>query len=618
VTSSLLPAVAAILVLGLGAQLFANRLRVPSVVFYLALGIVLGPEVLGIVTLDTFGEGLETIVGLSVAIIVFDGAFALKIERVREAETTALRLVTVGAVVMFLGTAAAIRVLEGAEWEIALVAGALLVATGPTVITPILEVVRVREHVAAALETEGIVNDVTAAITAVVIFDTLLLDDLGVSATVVSFVRRFGVGIGAGLFASVIIYLLLESQFNPDNEIRADRFLVLSAAIGSFAAAEAVAAEAGVAAAATAGIILGNMHLDHEEEIEEFARSATLIVLAFVFVSLAALIDLDAIRELGYGAILLVLVVMLVLRPLVALIATFGVERFSWPERLFVAAVGPRGIIPASVATLFAIELELAGQIEAGQLLLGTVFAVILATAAIEAGLARQIGEILGVSPMRTIIVGGGRVGRALAERLENRGEFVVVVEDDEAELAKVRSAGYTVHEGDGTEGDVLRKAGIGDAKIVVAATQDDDANLLVCQLARSKFGVELVYSRVNDPDNVDAFDTLDVTAVDSPTATAVAIDDEIERPALSHWMNEIGEGHDVQEIEVTADHLIGKTIEEVNAEIPDGCIVAVLGRGGESHVPNADDTLQRNDHITFIGDEDAVRRAMKRFHPHD
>jgi len=459
---------------------------------------------------------------------------------------------------------------------------------------------------------------VTAAITAVVIFDPLLLDDLGAPATVVSFVERFGVGVASGVLAAGIIYLLLESSINPDDEIRADRFLVLSAAIGSFALAESVAAEAGVAAAATAGILMGNLDLEHEEEIEEFARSATLIVLAFVFVSLAALIDLGAIRELGAGAVLLVLVVMLVLRPLVAFIATAGVERFSRPERLFVAAVGPRGIIPASVATLFAIELELAGEIEAGQLLLGTVFAVILATAAVEAGLARQIGDFLGVSPMRTIIVGGGRVGRALAERLENRGEFVVMIEDDEAALAKIRSARFTVHEGDGTEGDVLRKAGVEDAKIVVAATADDDANLLVCQLARSKFGVRSVYSRVNDPENVDAFDTLDVTAVDSPTATAVAIDDEIERPALSHWMNEIGEGHDVQEIEVTADHLVGKTIEEVNAEIPDGCIVAVLGREGESHVPSADDVLEYGDHITFIGDTDAVRRAMKRFHPHD
>ena len=616
--SSLLPAVASIIVLGLFGQLLANRLRIPSVVFYLIIGVVLGPELLGIVTLETFGEGLETIVGLSVAIIVFDGAFALKASRVREASRTSLRLVTIGAVVMFVGTATAIKFLEGTEWEIALLAGALLVATGPTVITPILEVVRVREHVAATLETEGIVNDVTAAIGAVVIFETLLLDDLGVSATVFEFLKRFGVGVGAGLLATVVIYLLLEYDITPDAEVRAAQFLALAGAIGSFGLAEVVAAEAGIAAAATSGIALGNLELEHEHEIEEFARNTTLIVIAFVFVSLAALIDIGAIRDLGVGAILLVAVVMLVLRPLVAVISTVGVDRFTRPERLFIAAMGPRGIIPASVATLFAIELELAGNIEAGQLLVGTVFTVIFATVAIEGGFARQIGQFLGVSPMRTLIIGGGRVGRPLATRLENRGEFVVVVESDDEQVETLAANGFTVHRGDGTETDTLREAGIEDAKRLVAVTGNDDANLLVCQIARSKFGIDDVYARVNETDNVDAFDSLDVVGIDAPTATATAIDDEIERPALTHWMNEIGEGHDVQEIEVTADDLVGKTISELNEEIPAGCIVAVVGRGGESHVPNADDELQYGDHVTFIGDEDAVRKAMKRFHPHD
>ena len=616
--SSLLPAVASIIVLGLFGQLLANRLRIPSVVFYLIIGVVLGPELLGIVTLETFGEGLETIVGLSVAIIVFDGAFALKASRVREASRTSLRLVTIGAVVMFVGTATAIKFLEGTEWEIALLAGALLVATGPTVITPILEVVRVREHVAATLETEGIVNDVTAAIGAVVIFETLLLDDLGVSATVFEFLKRFGVGVGAGLLATVVIYLLLEYDITPDAEVRAAQFLALAGAIGSFGLAEVVAAEAGIAAAATSGIALGNLELEHEHEIEEFARNTTLIVIAFVFVSLAALIDIGAIRDLGVGAILLVAVVMLVLRPLVAVISTVGVDRFTRPERLFIAAMGPRGIIPASVATLFAIELELAGNIEAGQLLVGTVFTVIFATVAIEGGFARQIGQFLGVSPMRTLIIGGGRVGRPLATRLENRGEFVVIVESDDEQVETLAANGFTVHRGDGTETDTLREAGIEDAKRLVAVTGNDDANLLVCQIARSKFGIDDVYARVNETDNVDAFDSLDVVGIDAPTATATAIDDEIERPALTHWMNEIGEGHDVQEIEVTADDLVGKTISELNEEIPAGCIVAVVGRGGESHVPNADDELQYGDHVTFIGDEDAVRKAMKRFHPHD
>jgi len=280
--------------------------------------------------------------------------------------------------------------------------------------------------------------------------------------------------------------------------------------------------------------------------------------------------------------------------------------------------VGPRGIIPASVATLFAIELEPAGNVAAGELLVGTVFAVIFATVAIEAGLAKQIGDVLGVSPMRTIIIGGGRVGRALATRLERRGEYVVIVEIDDEEIERARSEGFTVHEGDGSDTETLRGAGIGDAKRVITVTGDDDINLLACQLSITKFDIEAVYSRVNEPDNVDAFDSIGVKAIDSPTATAVAIDDEIERPAITHWMSELGDSHDVQEVEVTAENLAGKTIRDLNAQIPDGAFVAVVSRDGENHVPSADSVLEYGDHVTFIGDTDAVKRAMKRFHPHD
>ena len=617
-SSSLLPIIAAVLVSGLAVQLLAHRAKVPSVVFYLIIGVVLGPEVVGLITLDTFGNGLETIVGISVAIIVFEGAFALRIERIRGASTVSFRLVTVSAAVMFLGTAATVRFFEGADWEIALLIGALLVATGPTVITPILEVVRVREHVATALETEGIVNDVTAAIVAVVIFETLLLDDLGVPATVLSFLRRLGVGVAAGVLATVTIYYLLNSDLVPERDVQASQFLVLAAAVGAFAAAEVVAAEAGIAAAATSGIALGNLDLDNREEIEQFTQNTTLIVLSFVFISLAALIDIEAILGLGAGVVAIVLVIMLVLRPLGAIIATVGVERFTWPERLFIAGVGPRGIIPASVATLFAIELELAGNIEAGQLLVGTVFAVIFATVAIEAGLARQIGDILGVSPMRTIIIGGGRVGRTLAKRLENRGEFVVIIEIDDRKIERARSEGFTVYEGDGTDTEVLRRAGIEDAKRLVAATRDDDINILACQLARTTFDIEAVYSQVNQPENIEAFQSIDVTAVDSPTATARSLDDEIERPALAHWMTGLGDGHDVQEIEVTAEALVGRSIRDLNADIPDGAIVAVIGRNGETRVPDADDVLKRGDRVTFIGKSDAVEQAVRRFHPHE
>ena len=201
------------------------------------------------------------------------------------------------------------------------------------------------------------------------------------------------------------------------------------AAIGSFAAAEAVAAETGIAAAATSGILLGNLGLDNREEIERFTQNTTTIVFSFVIISLAALIGVEAIAGLGVGVIAIVAVIMLVLRPLGAFVVTLGVERFTRPERLFIASVGPWGIIPASVATLFAIELELAGSVAAGELLVGTVFAVIFATVLIEAGLARQ-------TPDRTFVAVVSRDGEnhvPTADSVLEIGDHVTFIGDADA-----------------------------------------------------------------------------------------------------------------------------------------------------------------------------------------
>ncbi|UIO98752.1 NAD-binding protein [Halobaculum sp. CBA1158] len=615
---SLLLTAVAILAVGIAGQALSGRFRVPSVVFYLVGGLLLGEVGIGLVSLETFGDGLTTVVGISVAVIVFDGAFALRLERIREAETASLRLVTVGAAMTLVGTAVAVRVLTGAAWDLSFLVGALLIATGPTVITPIVNVVYLREHVSAALETEGIVNDVTAAILAVVIFEeVLLLEEFGPN-TVVAFAERLGVGIAAGVAAAGIASYLLHDDRLPGGTPRSARFVVLLAAVGSYGVADTVSAEAGVAAAATAGLVLSNLDIPHRETITEFTGDVTLLLLGFVFVSLAALVDVDAVLNLGLAGVALVAVVMLVIRPLVALVSTAGIEQFTRSERLFLSAVGPRGIIPASVATLFAIELAAAGDTAGAGTLLGAVFVVIFATDAIEAGFARQIGDALGVTPMRTIIVGGGRVGRSLAEQLENRDEFVVIVDVDDEQCERAREAGFRVVAGDGTETEALRRAGIDDAKAVVAATSDDDINLLVCQTVMTKFDVDDVYARVNVPENVDKFEALGVDAVDDSRAAAYALDNQIERPSLSRWMTDLGDNHDILEVRVTARHVAGKSIRELNDEIPGGCLIAEIGRGDDAHVPEADEVIEYGDRVTFLGDSDAVEEAVDRFHPHD
>ena len=615
--TGLITLVAAILGLGVAAQVLADRLEIPSVLFLILAGIAVGPEGLNLVGLSSFGgpEPLSAIVGLSVAVIIFEGAFHLKLSKLRQTPREAFRLITLGAAITFLGTAVAVRFALGASWELSLLIGSLLIATGPTVITPILEVVNVRDRVAAALETEGIVNDVTAAILAVVIFEVVVRMDSELPLVIQSFVSRLGIGLLVGvLSAGILWYLLDHVNLSPSNAVRNSRLIVLVGAIMTYGIAEGFASEAGIAAVATAGVLLGNLDLPYEEEIEAFKGDITLIVLSFVFISLATLLSFEDLLSLGLGGLLVVTAVVALIRPVAVLLSTYG-DRFSFREQVFISVAGPRGIIPASVATLFALDLRSSNP-EAATLLVGTVFLVILTTVVLEGGFARHIAQALKVLPMRVIIVGAGRVGRGLAERLEDRGENVILIERDQQQVERARNAGFTVHHGDGADVDVLESAGAGNAKIVAAATGDDDSNLLVAQLVNSNFDVETVIARVNTPGNASAFEELGVRAIAADQSIAQSMDNAIERPALSEWMTELGRSGDVQEIEVTADRLVGKTIGELDGDLPDGVLIALVSREGDSQIPESDWRVDRGDHLTFVGRREAVREAIEQCHP--
>jgi Trk K+ transport system NAD-binding subunit len=214
---------------------------------------------------------------------------------------------------------------------------------------------------------------------------------------------------------------------------------------------------------------------------------------------------------------------------------------------------------------------------------------------------------------MRVIIVGGGKVGRALADRLEDRGENVVIIEQREETVERARNAGFTAVIGDGTDTEVLREAGAENAKTIVAATGDDDANLLISQLSSSKFDVENIIARANNPDNVDAFEDLGVRTISSSMATAWAIDNQIERPAIAHWMTDIGRTGDIQEVEVGNEEIIGETIREVGPMLPDGCLVALVSKGDHdsAEVPTADYVVQSGDHLTLLGRTESIREGM-------
>jgi len=620
--AGIIPLVVTVLGLGVAAQVLSDRLEIPSVLFLILAGVLVGPQGANLIGLESFGgaETLAGIVGLSVAIIVFEGAFHLKLDKLRQTPREAFRLITLGAVIALVGTAFLVRFALGTTWELAFLIGSLLIATGPTVITPILDVVPVRDRVGAALETEGIVNDVTAAILAVAVFEFVGPTETQVVLVLESFVSRLGIGVLVGVgMAGLLWYLLKHVDLSPSNAVRNSRLIILVGAIATYGIADQLMSEAGIAAVATAGVLLGNADLPYEEDIEAFKGDITLVVLSFVFISLTTLLSFDDLLSLGLGGAVVVFGVVVLLRPLAVLLSTVG-GRFSFRERLFMSAVGPRGIIPASVATLFALELQSmppgAVSTETPTVLVGTVFLVILTTVVVQGGFARHIAEVLNVLPMRVIIVGAGRVGRGLAERLEDRGENVVLVDSEKAVVESARNEGFSVHHGDGADTDILEAVGATNAKIVAAATEDDDVNLLVAQLARSKFDVETVIARVNTPGNAEAFEELGVRAISADESIAHTMDNAIERPALSEWMTELGRDGDVQEIEVTAENLVGMQIGELDTELPDGVLVALVSRNGDSQLPEPNLTLRRGDHLTFVGRRDAVDKAIERCHP--
>ena len=610
-SSGLLALVTAIVALGVGAQVLADRFRVPSALFLVLAGVAVGPAGIDLVAHDSFGDALTTIVGLSVAIIVFEGAFTLDVERIRQTPSTAIRLVTVGAITALLGTALAVRFVLDASWGIALLVGALLVATGPTVVTPILSVVHVRDRVATALETEGIVNDVTAAILAVAVFEAVTLERADPLAFADAFLSRLVIGVLIGAAVAAALWALFRYPEHATRDApQHARLLVLASAVVAHGSAELITGEAGIAAAATAGLLLGNADLPYEGSIEEFKDDVTLLVLSFVFIVLASLIDFGDLRALGLRGVLVVALVMFVVRPLAVALSTAG-EPISRRERVFMSLVAPRGIVPASVATLFALEIQQTDP-EAATLLAGTVFLVILVTVVAEAGPARHIADLLGVSLRRVIIVGGGKLGLALAERYAEQGDHVELVESDPERLEAARDAGFSVHQGDGTDPDVLRTAGVGRAKRLVAAADDDETNLRIARLVREEFDVETVVARVSDRKNREAFEDLGVRTLSRSQTDLWAIDSLVDQ-SLPTWLLAVMREGDVQEVEATS-ALVGRTVRDLQTELPRRIFLVAVTRAGETFVPDADFRIQRGDRLTLLGRREEVARAVSRY----
>lgn len=209
-------------------------------------------------------------------------------------------------------------------------------------------------------------------------------------------------------------------------------------------------------------------------------------------------------------------------------------------------------------------------------------------------------------------IIGAGEVGQNIADRLEYRGDAVRLVEQDKKRVEVLEAAGYHVYHGDGTDLDVLRDAGFERADLVVVATGRDDSNLLAAQLVRNTFNPEFVVARVNRPENEGPFEDLGIRTISRSDATARIMDLYIESPSFTQWMESVGHRGDVQEVSVRNPDFTGLTIRQIDAMLPDQVLMTMVGDETDAHLPDPDEIISWDDHVTVLGERTAVYEAMQ------
>ncbi len=471
---------------GVVAQSVARHARVPGILFLLATGILLGPAFANIVRPDTLGEGLNPIVGLAVAVILFEGALQLNLDRLRREAVTIRRLITLGALVTIAGATVTAMLALGWSLRIALLFGALVSVTGPTVINPLTRRIRLRNNLRTILEAEGVLIDPVGAILAVVAFELALASTAGdVGAGFLGLLTRLGLGSVIGVAGGFIIGGLLRMRRAIPSDLR--NIFTLACVLALYQGSHAILPESGIMTVAIAGLVVGNMGPRHARELVEFKEQLTFLLVGLLFVLLSAAVDLGDVLALGAGGIVTVIVLVAIVRPLCVLLCTWGAG-LSRNEQAFLAWLAPRGIVAFAVSSLFAAELAHSGMEVEGNQLRAMVFLVIAVTVVVLGGTGGLMARLLGVrkpSNHGFAVVGANPIGRALARTLRaaRRGDApIVLIDTNPTEAGAAESDGFRVVLGNANESRALLKAGVESRRALVALTPNEGVNLLIAK----------------------------------------------------------------------------------------------------------------------------------------
>jgi NhaP-type Na+/H+ or K+/H+ antiporter len=473
---------------GISAQVIAEYLKVPSIVFLLMFGILLGRDGFGILHPQSLGVGLEVIVALSVAVILFEGGLSLDLRDLGKVSGSLRNLVTLGTLITLLGGGMAAHWLGEFPWPIAFLYAALVVVTGPTVVSPLLKQVQVDRQVATILEGEGVLIDPVGAILAVVVLDTILNGDASPSEAIFGLFVRLGIGASIGASGGWLMGLILKRANFISEELK--NLVVLAGLWGLFGLAQMIRSESGLMATVVSGMVLGASALPEERLLRRFKGQLTILGVSVLFILLAADLSIASIFALGWGSVFTVCVLMFVVRPISITLCTWN-SALNWRQKLFLCWVAPRGIVSASVASLFAILLTERG-INGGDSIKALVFLTIMLTVFLQGLTARWVAKWLKIERNHeatgAVIIGCNPLSLLIARMFQERGESVVLIDTDPEACQKAEEENLRVIQSSGLDIEVLEEAGLDSMGTFLAMTSNGEVNSVLAQRAAEEF----------------------------------------------------------------------------------------------------------------------------------
>lgn len=493
--------VALVPALGVAAQWIAWRTRLPGILLLLLLGITLGTFFSPDDVIAAAAEGSDSagarvlfpLVSLSVAIILFEGGLSLRINELREAGTAVLRLVTIGALITVALTALSAHYILGFDKRISLLLGAILVVTGPTVISPLLRQIRPSRRIESTMKWEGIVIDPIGAVLAVLVFEEFMASSKEFEPlnAVLALLKTVLVGVAMGWLGATALVQSYRRYWVPDY---LQGILALAMTLLLFSFSNYMAEESGLITVTVLGIILANQKQAQIVHVIEFKEHLRTLLIGCLFIILGARINPAALYELGWQGALFVAVLILIIRPVAAFISLAG-SPLTNNEKLFVGALAPRGIVAAAVASVFALKLEGMQQgsiyAEQGSLLVSVTFLVILVTVAVYGLSAAPLARFLNLAnpnPQGLLIAGADHWVRELCKVLQECQVSVLIVDTNFNKISAARMEGLPAECINILSDRTLEEINFGNIGRLLALTPNDEVNSLAVQEFRHLF----------------------------------------------------------------------------------------------------------------------------------